>query len=202
MSLRKVFLSLSFISVLGGCASSQGFGELASVHNNLNHVPYVEDDKNYGMEEYLATPDEFMKNGGDCEDYSIAKYHELRKRGYPAEDMWVVMGHERGKGHAVLIVEVGERTMVLDNNKKHIYPLSRSRLRPAYRMNETGVFAYKDGEFDSEMRIANLPEFYVEQIERAFATSEGLPITRSFQQEEKPDAQNDNINTATSSILH
>ncbi len=60
----------------------QGFNAL------WNKVPYYSDLEHWGMEDYWATPVETMSsNGGDCEDYSIAKYFSLRELGIPSQNL-------------------------------------------------------------------------------------------------------------------
>src|SRR5690554_7786744 len=45
------------------------------VNSFFNRVPFVSDLQHWNQEDYWATPVEMLAtNGGDCEDYSIAKY--------------------------------------------------------------------------------------------------------------------------------
>ncbi|MFP4138640.1 MAG: transglutaminase-like cysteine peptidase, partial [Halomonas sp.] len=55
--------------------------QLEEVNDFFNRrVQWVDDDKNWGPEDYWATPLETMGHGkGDCEDYSIAKYITLKQ---------------------------------------------------------------------------------------------------------------------------
>jgi predicted transglutaminase-like cysteine proteinase len=48
----------------------------------LNDWRYKPDDQNYGQRDYWATPLEFLRRSGDCEDYAIAKYVTLRELGF------------------------------------------------------------------------------------------------------------------------
>ena len=49
--------------------------------------------KNYGLEEYWATIEEFYEHGGgDCEDFAIAKYTRLLEISYPSKDMALMIG--------------------------------------------------------------------------------------------------------------
>src|SRR5690606_32334032 len=46
---------------------------LTAVNQFLNRVPFVEDQKHWGVEDYWATPAEAIaSNGADCEDFSVA----------------------------------------------------------------------------------------------------------------------------------
>lgn len=94
--------------------------KLRYVNSYFNKFPFMDDDSNWGGP-YWATPREFLtKGGGDCEDYSIAKYYALKALGVPPADMFItVVGYPEKKGmHAILVVIDGENFYVLDNLKK------------------------------------------------------------------------------------
>ncbi len=50
---------------------------------------------------------EFLRRGGDCEDYATAKYFLLRELGFPVDDLRVLVSYDRKvRGyHAVLAVK-------------------------------------------------------------------------------------------------
>ena len=53
---------------------------LGSVNTFFNRLPFVADMAHWGVEDYWASPAEtFASNGGDCEDFSIAKYFALMR---------------------------------------------------------------------------------------------------------------------------
>ena len=58
------------------------------------------------LRNHWSTLLEFLRRGGDCEDYAVAKYFLLRELGFPAEDMRVLVTYERSARdyHAVLAV--------------------------------------------------------------------------------------------------
>ena len=60
----------------GGRAGAE---QLAAVNRFVNQWPYRTDADNYGRSDYWATPLEFFRRSGDCEDYVIAKYRSLRR---------------------------------------------------------------------------------------------------------------------------
>lgn len=94
--------------------------KLKYVNSYFNKFPFMDDDTNWGGP-YWATPREFLsKGGGDCEDYSIAKYYALKALGVPPADMFItVVGYPDKKGiHAILVVLDGNDYYVLDNLKK------------------------------------------------------------------------------------
>ena len=63
--------------------------KLKQVNNFFNNeVPFVSDLKHWKKDDYWATPYEaLVTNGGDCEDYVIAKYHALRQSGVEASKL-------------------------------------------------------------------------------------------------------------------
>ena len=58
--------------------------QLHAINRFLNDWRYKPDDQNYGQRDYWATPLEFLRRSGDCEDYAIAKYVTLRELGIRA----------------------------------------------------------------------------------------------------------------------
>lgn len=91
--------------------------QLSAVNRYGNHSDYVLDMVNYGMEDYWAVVREFVYNGGDCEDYAIAKLLSLRYLGLAPEQARIVvlMDSNLGVAHAVLAVDTGEQVLILDN---------------------------------------------------------------------------------------
>jgi predicted transglutaminase-like cysteine proteinase len=109
------------------------------VNTFFNQWPYKTDMVVWGVENYWATPREFMNNSGDCEDYAIAKYFGLRDLGVPPELMRIaaVKNTIINIGHAVLVVFTDNDAVVLDNMTPLI--LSHSRLthyKPEFSVNE------------------------------------------------------------------
>lgn len=133
--------------VLHKAPMPQGHGsvslkEIGLINKRINSVPYKSDHALYGKEDYWATPDEFFKHGGDCEDYCIAKYYALREAGVPAEDMRLVIVQLRQASHAILTVKLGQETFVLDNNTNRIRKAKVVAYKPVVSMNESGRFVH------------------------------------------------------------
>lgn len=128
--------------------ASQGLGRmdtLNKVNRYFNRWPYKLDHEVFGVNEYWASPVEFMTRSGDCEDFSIAKYFALRELGFKQEEMRVVivMDRIRNIGHAVLAVYERNDILVLDSLSNVI--LSHSKYKhylPQYSMNETTRWAH------------------------------------------------------------
>jgi len=114
-------------------------GRLKAVNKFFNKWPYRLDAANYGASDYWATPMEFLRKSGDCEDYSIAKFYALQELGFTGDSMRIVALKDRIRniGHAVLVVYLGNDAYVLDNQTNMV--LSHVKYKhyvPQYSVNE------------------------------------------------------------------
>jgi predicted transglutaminase-like cysteine proteinase len=113
--------------------------QLQAVNRFVNAVvPYRGDRASFGAGDYWATPLEFLRAGGDCEDFAVMKYFTLRALGFPDDRLRiaVVADTVRDLPHAVLTVEVDNRTLVLDSLFDTV--VGHDRLRqyvPQYSVN-------------------------------------------------------------------
>lgn len=119
--------------------------KLNAVNRYFNRWPYKLDKEVFGVNEYWASPVEFMTRSGDCEDFAIAKYFALKELGFVEEEMRVVivMDRIRNIGHAVLAIYEKNDILVLDSLSNVI--LSHSKYKhylPQYSMNETTRWAH------------------------------------------------------------
>jgi predicted transglutaminase-like cysteine proteinase len=115
--------------------------QIKDVHLALNAKKYILDINNWGKEDYWATPYQFLKKNGDCEDYAIAKYMALKNLGVPAEDMRIIALQDLNLnlGHAVLIVYDKSGPLLLDNQIKTVVSANSIRhYKPVYAINELG----------------------------------------------------------------
>lgn len=113
------------------------------VNHFFNNWPYVDDKDVWGMEDHWATPREFMRLGGDCEDFAIAKYFALRELGIAPDSMRIagVWNRQQGRGHAVLLVLVELDVWVLDNLEDEPVPLDdMTHYVPQYYVNESSIW--------------------------------------------------------------
>src|SRR5262249_54323750 len=103
------------------------------VNREINQVRYVAD-----LDEW-RTPLEFLRKGGNCKDYAVAKFMLLRGLGFDPDGMHVV-GLESRPGleaHAVLVVETEKGPMVLDSLNPQVYPLpNQLTARIVYAVND------------------------------------------------------------------
>ncbi|MSO74947.1 MAG: hypothetical protein EXQ99_07390 [Alphaproteobacteria bacterium] len=107
----------------------------------MNEAPYITDIRNYGVDDYWATPKQFLYRDGDCEDYAIAKYMSFRSLGYTPDDLRLVVLQDNNLHitHAVLVTYLDGSTLVLDNQIKQVVEHSRIRHYSLYySINETG----------------------------------------------------------------
>lgn len=115
--------------------------KLNSVNTYFNQFRYKTDMDNYHLEDYWATPWEFVaRDAGDCEDYVIAKYFALRYLGIPAKQMYFtyVKSTMFKEAHMVLTYfeTPSSEPLVLDNNNRLVLPASkRTDLIPIYNFN-------------------------------------------------------------------
>ncbi len=120
--------------------------QLRQVNDYFNGVPYASDPKHWGLPDYWANPIEMLAtNGGDCEDYSIAKYFTLRALGIADEDLRItyVNALEINQAHMVLTY-YGDSTsdpLVLDNlNREILLASRRDDLQPVYSFNAESIW--------------------------------------------------------------
>lgn len=121
---------------------------LAAVNRYFNRWPYRLDIERFGVNDYWATPEEFLTLSGDCEDYSIAKYFALKQLGIDRRAMRIVVVKDRIRNvaHAVLAVDLDGTAYILDNLSDPVQPQERySHYLPQYSVNEAGCWAHIGG---------------------------------------------------------
>jgi len=117
------------------------------VNNLVNKKQYIVDQRNWGQSDYWATPVEFLKRGGDCEDFAIAKYTALRSLGFPEERLRVAIVQDTKKNipHAVLVAYTDEGAYILDNQIKSLVDAERKgRYRPIFSINRTAWWLHQN----------------------------------------------------------
>ncbi|MGH1432475.1 MAG: transglutaminase-like cysteine peptidase [Neptuniibacter sp.] len=125
--------------------------KLEEVNNFFNQVRFVDDIIHWKKKDYWATPVEFLiSNGGDCEDFSIAKYYTLKELGVPVKKMNIayVKALSFNQAHMVLTYYSNPKSvpLVLDNINKQILPASkRPDLAHVYSFNGDNLWLSKMG---------------------------------------------------------
>ncbi len=138
-------------------ASSQGKSvkeKLTIVNDFFNqNVIWVSDFDHYGVEDYWSTPLETLASGGgDCEDFSIAKYFTLLALNVPMEKLTITYVkadsvNPINRSHMVLTYyeKPSAVPLVLDNLNPEIKPASeRKDLSPVYTFNGQGLWMAKE----------------------------------------------------------
>ena len=98
------------------------------------------------LDSHWATLLEFLRRGGDCEDYATAKYFLLRELGYPADDMRVVVAFDRRvrEHHAVLAIRRGDGSSWLLESDNTIRRSNHRGYRFIFALNEDGIWSHAD----------------------------------------------------------
>jgi predicted transglutaminase-like cysteine proteinase len=123
--------------------------KLKLVNNFFNLMEYQSDIQLTGEPDYWMTPFEFLINaGGDCEDFSIAKYFTLIALGVPVEKLRItyVKSLTLNQAHMVLAYYSSPEAepLILDNLVSDILPASKRKdLRPVYSFNGAGLWLAK-----------------------------------------------------------
>jgi len=129
--------------------SATDMEKLIKVNDFFNRLDFVDDNIHWGQQDYWATPVEFLaSDGGDCEDFSLAKYFTLKAMGVNERrlNLTYVKALNLDQAHMVLTYfEVpGEEPLVLDNLVADIKPATqRTDLLPVYSFNGTGLWIAK-----------------------------------------------------------
>ena len=117
-----------------------------AVNRFANYAPYMTDPVNYHMPDYWATPLQFLKLDGDCEDYAITKYLSLRALEFADDDLRIVVLEDMNLriAHAILVVYLDGVAWVLDDQVPEVVRAeSIHHYRPIYSLNETTWWLYR-----------------------------------------------------------
>jgi predicted transglutaminase-like cysteine proteinase len=129
--------------------SSSDRQKLEKVNRFFNRMLFVDDIRHWRQKDYWATPIEFLASGGgDCEDFSIAKYFTLKAMGVREErlNLSYVKALQYNMHHMVLTYysTPGAIPLVLDNLIDPIKSASeRTDLMPIFSFNGTGLWLAK-----------------------------------------------------------
>ncbi len=122
---------------VAGLAGRDRMVQMRALNLYVNRARYASDMRNYGVDDFWATPSQLFERGGDCEDYVVAKYAALRVLGVAADDMRISVARDlrRAKTHAVLMVTVEGREYMMDSQNPLVLPASEVRhYRPLYSL--------------------------------------------------------------------
>lgn len=140
--------------------------KLKEANDFFNAIPWVFDPEHWGKEDYWATPIEMLvTNGGDCEDFSIAKYFTLTAAGVDSPKLRItyVKALDYNIAHMVLAYypTPGGEPLILDNINKTIMPASqRKDLVPVYSFNGDGLWSARSRSLNSQGNpMKSLPQW-------------------------------------------
>jgi len=109
----------SFLAVIDSGRAHAGRARIGIVNRAINlAIRPTADLVQWGVPDRWSAPlATFSAGRGDCEDYAIAKYVALQAAGVAENDMRLVIIRElaSGEDHAVLVVRLEGRWIVLDN---------------------------------------------------------------------------------------
>ncbi len=126
--------------------------KISMVNLFINQATHKLDEDGYGIDDYWATPKEFLLNGyGDCEDFAIAKYFTLLELGIDKNDLYLanVIIKKKNESHMVLLYKDKKMKtpIVLDNIINQILPLNkRADLTQIAAFNESSWYRLNNNE--------------------------------------------------------
>lgn len=124
--------------------------QLDAVNQFFNQLYFTNDIDLWGKKDYWATPLEFLgAAGGDCEDFTIAKYFSLLELGVSDKKLRLiyVKAIELNQFHMVLAyyAKPSAQPLILDNLIYDIKPASRRQdLLPIYSFNGKNLWLMKE----------------------------------------------------------
>jgi predicted transglutaminase-like cysteine proteinase len=143
--------------------------QISLVHYYINRSRYDDDHikrifdhsgRKVGIQRnHWTTLYDFLRQGGDCEDFATSKYFMLRELGFAADDLRIVIAYERKlRGyHAVLAVRRPNEDIWLLDSDNMIRKKSHRGYRYIYAMNETSVWDHRP-DYNSNETLDNSTE--------------------------------------------
>ena len=123
--------------------------QLTAANDFINQNQFVDDIIHWNKEDYWATPlQTIVTEGGDCEDFAVAKYFTLTEMGMSADKLRLTYVKALTLDQAHMVVSYyaspNEIPLVLDNLDPVIRPATeRDDLLPVYSFNGDGLWLNK-----------------------------------------------------------
>jgi predicted transglutaminase-like cysteine proteinase len=171
----KIFAKKRFYfqqKTLDKLTKSSDFEKLVGVNNFYNNVRYASDKTNYGVNDYWATPYEFLgKDKGDCEDYVIAKYFALEYLGMDMKKLFFfyVKSTKFKEAHMVLAYyeKPSAMPLILDNNNFKVLPANKRKdLKPIYRLQAGEIEKISTGKKVKNQKVGRKWDQLIQNIKR------------------------------------
>ncbi|MFT5789589.1 MAG: putative transglutaminase-like cysteine proteinase [Shewanella sp.] len=140
----------AWFNILDEAKDLQDSDKILMVNNFFNLFHFVDDMTLWGNKNYWATPMEFIGvSGGDCEDFSIAKYFTLLQLGVSEDKLRITMVKATSVNQYHMVLAYYETPssipLVLDNLDKSIKPATqRKDLIPVYSFNGRQLWLNKE----------------------------------------------------------
>ncbi|MCU7951564.1 MAG: transglutaminase-like cysteine peptidase [gamma proteobacterium symbiont of Bathyaustriella thionipta] len=143
--------------------------KLKLVNDFFNKMKWSDDKEIWNKKDYWATPIEsLIKNSGDCEDFSIAKYFTLLAMDIPEEQLritYVIL--DNSQGHMVLFYypDIHSEPLVLDNMRNDILKKSnRTDIKYKFSFNDDGLWL--KGNYTSVPDEKNIIKKWSQMVDR------------------------------------
>ena len=147
---RAALRGRAWLAIMANAGDASTADKLAKINSFFNQLQFIDDSKLWGVENYWATPIEFIGvNGGDCEDFAIAKYFSLLELGIADEKMRITMVKSLTLNQYHMVVAYyptpGAVPLILDNIDGEIKPADqRNDLLPVYSFNGKQLWLNKE----------------------------------------------------------
>ncbi len=116
------------------------YGKLSLVNRFVNKRRWVSDDYRTKDEsdDIWLSPVKFLRDGGDCEDFAVAKYFMLKDLGFDAEDLRIVVSsdHPAREPHAVLAVRLDDKVVLMETDDSIKRAREHHKYKFLYAVNE------------------------------------------------------------------
>lgn len=147
---RAALRANAWFKILNDSQQLSDIDKLEKVNHFFNLFRFVDDSILWGDSNYWASPMEFIGvNGGDCEDFSIAKYFTLLQLGVAEDKLRITMVKATTLNQYHMVLAYYEQPnsipLVLDNLDKTIKPATQRRdLLPVYSFNGKQLWLNKE----------------------------------------------------------
>lgn len=125
------------------------FDKVVKTNDFFNQLTFIPDEKLWGKEDYWASMAEFIgAGGGDCEDFTLAKYYTLVFLGIKPESLKLVYVNVKDYNEAHMVLayyaEGSTQPQLLDNLDKQVKLASlRPDLEPIYSFDTEDIWLHK-----------------------------------------------------------
>ena len=182
--------ALRWIELVKGARGLDPEKQIVRVNDFFNQLRFVPDEKLWGQDDYWASMAEFIgAGGGDCEDFTLAKFYTLVYLGIDPKDMKLVYvtAVDYQEAHMVLayfgrdkhseMVTTKKEPLLLDNLDKTIKKASqRPDLEPIYSFNTEDIWLIKQIGQGNRIGSASTIKPWVQVIKNTADLKMNMPI--------------------------